>query len=373
MPAVDLAISPPSDPLLEADLMLQTLEGRLGTKEKPSVEWNGAFGAPIISPPPCSVGSLASVALGAYTEITQITAPPSATAGQSVTIEATVKNLHTANIYIAVTGLYDTAELRFTPEYAIVEPGANHTFRVSFTMPNHNVEVWAFSHYWTGTDWYQDDQDSVDIALAVAWAKLATKTVTITPITWQKLATKTVTITPAEVPPAEWVKLASKTITLTPAEVPIPEYKLVQHTEYPRGKTFVGTASQCTFTFKLFPEQIPGAGWLGIKVATAFADKVVDKGSEMLDLKIYEDTSPMLWTNYMVIATCIETSPFPWAVVIPLILAILFIVAITFLIKEVKTIDWGKPVAAIPVLAILLGVGALAGIGLAAAAAKKRR
>jgi len=218
----------------------------------------------------------------------------------------------------------------------------------------------------------------------MAWTKLATRSISISPleeappVVWVKLDTRIITLTPKEElppPPVGWVKLDTKTITLTPTEAPPipPEYELVQHTEYPAAKTFVGVASQCTFTFKLTPEQIPGTGWLGIKVATALADRIADKGSEMLDLKIYEDTTPMLWTNYIVIATCIETSPFPWAVVIPLVLAVLFIVAITFLIKEVKTIDWGKAAAAIPILAILLGVGVLAAVGIAAATRKKKK
>lgn len=161
--------------------------------------------------------------------------------------------------------------------------------------------------------------------------------------------------------------LDSRTVSLTPTEVP-PGYKLIQHTEYPSGKTFVGTASQCTFEFKLTPEQIPGTSWLGIKIANAFADKVKDQGSEMLDLKIYEDTTPMFWTDYRVIATCIETSPFPWAIVIVLVLAILFVVAITFVIKEIKTLPWGK--AAFPI-ALIAGAGALAVIGVAVISRKK--
>ncbi|MBU1067554.1 hypothetical protein KKE60_07180 [Patescibacteria group bacterium] len=146
-------------------------------------------------------------------------------------------------------------------------------------------------------------------------------------------------------------------------EVP-PDYKLIQHTEYPRGKTYVGKAEQCTFEFKLYPEQIPGVSWLGIKIANAFADQVVKQDAEMLDLKVYEDTTPMLWTNYRVVATA-TASPVYWAIIIVAVLAILFIVAIIFLIREVKTIDWGKPAeAVIPILAIILGIGAVAGLGI---------
>lgn len=147
-----------------------------------------------------------------------------------------------------------------------------------------------------------------------------------------------------------------------------PNYKLIQLTEYDRGKTYSGKASQCTFEFKLTPEQIPGTSWLGEKVANTFASKVKDQGSEMLKLEVYEDTTPTLWTNYLVIATCIETSPFPWAAVIVPILVILFVVAIIFAIKEVKVIDWGKPagvaIAGIGIGVVLFGLAAvLAAVG----------
>jgi len=155
-----------------------------------------------------------------------------------------------------------------------------------------------------------------------------------------------------------------------PPEPPEVEYKLTQHTEYPRGKTYEGKAEQCTFDFKLYPEQIPGIPWLGTKVAQAIADEVAKYDAEMLDLKIYEDKTPIFWTNYRVIATA-TASPVPWAIIVIASLAILFIVALTFLIKEIKTVDWTKPMAALPVLGILLGVGALAGLGIAIASEKR--
>lgn len=147
------------------------------------------------------------------------------------------------------------------------------------------------------------------------------------------------------------------------AELP-PDYELIQHTEYPLSKTYVGKAEECTFEFKLWPEQIPGTTWLGKKIADVFADQVAKQDAEMLDLKVYEDTTPMFWTNYRVVATS-TASPVPWAIIIVAVLAILFIVAITFLIREIKTLDWGEPAeAAIGILAIVLGIGAVAGLGI---------
>ncbi len=143
-----------------------------------------------------------------------------------------------------------------------------------------------------------------------------------------------------------------------------PAYELIQHTEYPRSKTYVGKAEICTFEFKLWPEQIPGTTWLGKKIADSLAKEVANHDAEMLNLKVYEDTTPMFWTNYRIIATS-TASPVPWAIIIVVVLAILFIVALTFLIKEIKTIDWGEPAGvAIGILAIILGVGAVAGVGI---------
>jgi len=86
----------------------------------------------------------------------------------------------------------------------------------------------------------------------------------------------------------------------------------------------------------------------------------------MLDVKIYEDATPTWSTDYKIVAIA-HASPFPWAVVIPLILAIILVVAFIKLVIEFKDIDWGEVPVAIPwaILALagglgILGVGAVA-------------
>ena len=112
-------------------------------------------------------------------------------------------------------------------------------------------------------------------------------------------------------------------------------------------------------------------------IANAFTDEVVKQGSEMLELEVYEDTSPTLWTNFRVVATATipETegvaNPLPWAIIIVAVLVILFVVAVTYLIKEIKTIDWTNPVQAIPTALLIGGVVVLAGVGIAMAVGKK--
>ncbi|GAI37078.1 unnamed protein product, partial [marine sediment metagenome] len=85
--------------------------------------------------------------------------------GDLVTVEVRVKNLHTGTIYIATTGRYDSVDILPAEDYAIVDPGAIHSFYFSFSMPDNgiNLDVWSF--FWTGEEWYQDDYSYIDIAL----------------------------------------------------------------------------------------------------------------------------------------------------------------------------------------------------------------
>ncbi len=166
-----------------------------------------------------------------------------------------------------------------------------------------------------------------------------------------------------------------------PGGTPNADFKLLQHKEYDAAKTYTGKASTVTFTFQLGPEQVPGTAWLGEKIAGAFATEIAKKGEQMLDLKVYEDSSPVLVTNFMIVATCTDHvpagaagSPFPWAVVIVLILAILLIAAVTFLIINLKSVDWKSPlglaVGSVSLGIVLFGAAALVGV---LAASKKAK
>jgi len=170
---------------------------------------------------------------GFYTDIVKVEAPDSASAGQTVTIKVSVKNKATTiDQYILVMGTYDSTELYASPEYALVSPQAKQVFTLSFIMPDHGIVFGIWSYIWVEYPdqpgyWYNDEYQSVSISLAAApaiWQKLATKTITLTPITappavWQKLAAKTITITPVL---AGWQKLASKVVTITPPGVKPP-------------------------------------------------------------------------------------------------------------------------------------------------------
>ncbi|GAI93059.1 unnamed protein product, partial [marine sediment metagenome] len=111
-----------------------------------------------------------------------------------------------------------------------------------------------------------------------------------------------------------------------------PEYELAYHHEYPRGKTYVGKAEECTATLTIpLPEQLFPNNWVRERIADAFADEVAKEGGEMLDIKIYEDATPTWHTDYRIVATA-TASPIPWAIIIPLVLAIILVVAFTNLV-----------------------------------------
>ncbi|GAI94841.1 unnamed protein product, partial [marine sediment metagenome] len=93
-------------------------------------------------------------------------------------------------------------------------------------------------------------------------------------------------------------------------------------------------------------EQIPFTQWAGIKIAEAMASHVEGEGSRVLKLKIYEDTTPMLWTNYRVevtaavipqgqgIAIWPVLAALPWAAIIKGTLIVLGIVIVGWVIEK---------------------------------------
>ena len=151
-----------------------------------------------------------------------------------------------------------------------------------------------------------------------------------------------------------------------------PEYEEVYHHEYPLASTYVGKAEECLVDISVpLPDQLFPSAWVVSRIADTFSDKVEDQGAHMLDLKIYEDLSPTWETNYRVVATS-TASPVPWFIIIPLVLAVVLVVAFIFLIREVKTIDWGQPLGvALPILAVALGIAAAAGLAIALTRKKK--
>lgn len=119
-----------------------------------------------------------------------------------------------------------------------------------------------------------------------------------------------------------------------------PGFQMITNYIYPSAPAYAGNAERCEFEFNLTPEQIPGTSWTQQRIVQEFEQKVRDEGAEMLELQVYEDTSPTLYTKYKVIATS-TASPVPWNLIIVAVLGILFLIAIVFAVKSVTDLWYG--------------------------------
>lgn len=77
-----------------------------------------------------------------------------------------------------------------------------------------------------------------------------------------------------------------------------PKFELVEYIIYPQAYVWEGDVEVCTISFSLLAEQVPGTRWLAQKLAHAFADRIKEEGNTVLELKLYEDTTPPLRTKY---------------------------------------------------------------------------
>ena len=131
------------------------------------------------------------------------------------------------------------------------------------------------------------------------------------------------------------------------------------------NQTFQGHAEKCTYAFNLGPEQIPGTGWAAQQVVDSHVNELAKENSQLLELRMWEDTSPTWTTDYLVevVATA---SPLWWNIIIAGVLILLIGVAIYFTIKNVEDIVeyvGEKAPGAIPLMAIA-GIGIVALIGI---------
>lgn len=124
------------------------------------------------------------------------------------------------------------------------------------------------------------------------------------------------------------------------------EYELIQHTIHPAAYVYEDEAEICTIQFPLGPEQDPFSQWGGLKIAEAFANAVEAEGNSLLEVKVYEDTTPLFWTNYRVEIKAAVASEEQGVAVWPWLVAIGGILL---------TLPWGK---------IILGVLGILGIWL---------
>lgn len=132
-----------------------------------------------------------------------------------------------------------------------------------------------------------------------------------------------------------------------PAEI---EYELVHEKLYePEASEYVGKAEECTMFFDALPEQLPGMDTLTRIITEAIVENIVLHDGVMLRIRIYNAKGEWYNSKWKVEAA-VHSSPFPWAVVIPLILVAVIVIGLTLISHNVKDLDWGK--------AALVGLGA---------------
>lgn len=306
---------------------------------------------------------ISAIGLRTYLEITDVSAPSEAEYGDSVLINVRVLNKHTASIHVALSIGIDGFE---DIKYAWLSPGA-WNWPLRFTMPDKSVSGTIGLWYEiAGGEWYQDDSATISIALKevlvgwqlldsttlrvdlavappVGWQLLDTRALNVgvavaPPVGWQHLATTTLAVTSALAPPVGWQLLDSTTVGI--AAGPFPDWwELIEHNIYYWGYTYQGDAEVCTFTFKFPPEQIPGVEWLGKKLIEICASTLEDHDSKLLELKLWRDTRPVMWTDYRCEITA-SASPLVWWAILAIVIGV--IVAITFLIREIRK-TWYEP------------------------------
>ncbi|MBA7523837.1 hypothetical protein ES705_15971 [subsurface metagenome] len=147
------------------------------------------------------------------------------------------------------------------------------------------------------------------------------------------------------------VSVDLQVVGLPEGEEPV-EYELVHEELYePEASTYVGTAEEVTIYFDALPEQIPGLDLITQKVLEAVASNIIANDGVMLRLQIYRGKGAWYNSKWKV-AAAIHSSPFAWAVVIPLIVVLLIVIGFAYITHQVKTMDWGEK-------AIFGGIGIL--------------
>ena len=128
-----------------------------------------------------------------------------------------------------------------------------------------------------------------------------------------------------------------------------PDFVLIQETIHPAAYVWEGEAEVCVIEFPLTPEQLPFTQWGGLKLAETFANAIEAEGNSILELKVWEDTTPLLWTNYRVEIKAAVASEeqgvavWPWLVAIGAVLVKLpwaFIIKGTLALIGIWLVGW---------------------------------
>jgi len=157
-----------------------------------------------------------------YADITKIVSPQAAVAGRRVDIECHIKNLYSATIGIMVGGALEYGVspwpgITFPESSVNVAAGQTHIFHGYFTMPARDVTIHAYSYYYAGV-WYPDDEKTKKVT---AWIPLASTTLLVKEVPvvtgWIPLASTSLAVKEAMV--GGWIPLVSTTLLVKQAMV----------------------------------------------------------------------------------------------------------------------------------------------------------
>ena len=129
-----------------------------------------------------------------------------------------------------------------------------------------------------------------------------------------------------------------------------PTEELIQHIIYPYAYVYDGDVEATVATFRTDP--FTPSAWAARRFADALEDEVAKAGGQVLEMQVYVDTTPLLWTDFRieVTSTPLEGSVGVgvgiafWALIIIAALAIIaVIVAITLSVKTIVSLFTRKP------------------------------
>jgi hypothetical protein len=132
-----------------------------------------------------------------------------------------------------------------------------------------------------------------------------------------------------------------------------PTFELLEETIYPYAYVYDGKCDVCTFTFRTDP--FTPASWIAGKLAAACENEVEKAGGRVMEMRVYVDRSPLLWTDWRIEVVGIPPKTTAgvamslgiawWAIAIIAALAIILIIVITWSIKTIVSSFTHKPIS----------------------------
>jgi hypothetical protein len=161
-----------------------------------------------------------------YAQITNLSAPSQAAAGDRVDVIIDIKNIGSVPITMLADCVVDAGSTPWesivfdTEKTLTLNPGTVGEFRGHFSMPNSTVTIHALSSYY-GTDYgyHFDDEKTKSVAINNAWLLVATKTISVSYDValsggWLLVATKTISISYGVPITGEWLLVATRSISV---------------------------------------------------------------------------------------------------------------------------------------------------------------